>query len=169
MIRTRSHDLLGISSKMASALAGIANDSSPRMPISAAAKAYRRWFGRGSLCVALAVWAVALLHPPHGMDVSICLSKAATHLPCPGCGLMRSVSCTARGMMTEAWQYNAFGPVWLAVFTVIASVRLLPAAGRRYVRRAVIRRAALARAIYIVLIATFLTHGTLRAIAAMAP
>ena len=53
----------------------------------------RRWVGPIPTLVAWVVLVVALVHPPHGLGVEVCWTRAATDVPCPGCGLTRSVSC----------------------------------------------------------------------------
>ena len=126
------------------------------------------WPSRPTLIFALILWAVAILHPPHGLDLPICWWKATTGLPCPGCGLMRSVSCTARGMFAEAWNYHPFGPIWLAVATAGAATYLLPRSARRRLNLALTRHRRLAHAAYAALVAAFLGYGTLRALGCLA-
>ena len=79
--------------------------------------------------------AIAIVHPPHGMGVPLCLTRATLGVPCPGCGLTRSVSCTARGMFAQAWHYNPFGPLFLTSFIGVAFTSVLPLRRRSAVYR----------------------------------
>src|SRR5512140_1663551 len=123
------------------------------------------WLGRPTLILAGILWAVAILHPAQGWDLPICWWQSATGLPCPGCGLMRSVSCTARGMMVDAWHYHPFGPIWLAVATAGAAGWLLPKRAQQRFTAALARHRRVANAAYAVLVAAFLMYGIGRALA----
>jgi hypothetical protein len=48
----------------------------------------------------------------------LCLWKAITGVPCPGCGMTRSFAFLAHGDLVEAIEMNAFGPV---MFVLVAS------------------------------------------------
>ncbi len=45
---------------------------------------------------------------------SVCIFKNITGLPCPGCGLTRSVVYSAHGQWQQAITYHPFGPLFLA-------------------------------------------------------
>ncbi len=65
------------------------------------------------LLVAAAVTAgVSLLG--HGL----CPSRELLGLPCPGCGLTRSILLILRGHFVESWQLQPFGYAWLALGVV---------------------------------------------------
>jgi len=62
----------------------------------------------GKPCL-FAAWSglfLAAVTPPHGAGFTVCWLKASTGIPCPGCGLTRSLSCALRGMFMESWQYH---------------------------------------------------------------
>lgn len=67
--------------------------------------------------------AIALFAPLDRIEYSICYFYNATALPCPGCGLTRSVIRIFHLNFAEAWFFNPFGyPVALAfVFFSIAA------------------------------------------------
>lgn len=44
---------------------------------------------------------------------SLCIFKNTTGLPCPGCGLTRSVVYAAHGLWHQAFTYHPFGPLFL--------------------------------------------------------
>lgn len=118
---------------------------------------------RATLLVAWGTLAVAVAHPPHGTGVPLCWMKATTGLPCPGCGLMRSVSCLARGRFAESWRYHPFGTLVLGVCVCIVAGPLLPQ-GRRDTMNGAPRAESKRRAAYALLVGAFLLHGTARAV-----
>lgn len=54
---------------------------------------------------------------------SLCPFRNITGLPCPGCGLTRSVVYSAHGQWQQAIAYHPFGPLFL----VGAGIALIPA------------------------------------------
>src|SRR5205085_11441752 len=125
----------------------------------------RASFGRPSRAWAthwFVEWAVlgtAVCLPPHGTALSLCWLKATTGVPCPGCGLMRSVSCTAGGMFGDALAYNPFGPIVLAGCMIAAAGWTLPSRTRAALARI---SAAHRRNAYILVVAAFLLFGFVR-------
>jgi hypothetical protein len=92
-----------------------------------------RVFTRASASTTVLAWVVlvgAVVHPADGMGVPICPSHLVTGLPCPGCGLTRSVSCAIRGDLSLSWHYHPFGAGILLLVAVVAVVGILPAASR---------------------------------------
>ena len=95
---------------------------------------------------------------------AICWMNASSGLPCPGCGLMRSVSCTARGMWYDAWTYHPFGPLLFAACVLVAGWSLLPMRHRERIASWLERRRSLPTRLYTALVAAFLTFGMIRAL-----
>ncbi len=60
-------------------------------------------------------------------DVPLCWFHSMTGLPCPGCGLTRSVFAIGGGDFADAWRYNPFGYV---VYGVLLVLLVLPALAR---------------------------------------
>lgn len=80
-----------------------------------AARAVRRdWdsYKTGLIVVAVIMAVVSLLG--HGL----CPSRELLGLPCPGCGLTRSILLILRGQWAESWQLQPFGYAWLALAMV---------------------------------------------------
>lgn len=74
----------------------------------------RDWDGykTGLLTAAAIVAGVSLLG--HGL----CPSRELLGLPCPGCGLTRSILLILRGQWAESWRLQPFGYAWLALAVV---------------------------------------------------
>ncbi|NLE58349.1 MAG: DUF2752 domain-containing protein [Planctomycetes bacterium] len=93
----------------------------------------------------------------------VCWLARWTGIPCPGCGLSRSLSCAIHGMFGASWEYHPFGVFFLVVFAMIATASLLPIGMRRRLVGFVERHDRLLRGAYFVSITLFLTYGAARA------
>lgn len=119
---------------------------------------------RTSVTAAWLVLALAAFHPPHGLAVPLCLFRATTGAPCWGCGLSRSVSCSLRGMLAEAWAYHPFGPIVATLFAGIAITSVLSVRRRSRVAMLLDRNPRVTVSSYSGFVALFVTFGTLRAL-----
>lgn len=74
----------------------------------------RDWnsYKTGLIIVAFIMVAVSLLG--HGL----CPSKELVGLPCPGCGLTRSILLILQGKFAESWELQPFGYAWLTLAAV---------------------------------------------------
>lgn len=71
---------------------------------------------------------LTLLLAPRGLPfVPVCWFHSMTELPCPGCGLTRSVFAIGSGELVAAWHFNPFGYL---VYGVLFVLLLLPLLGR---------------------------------------
>ena len=74
----------------------------------------RDWDGyKTGLMVAAAI-VVGLRLLGHGL----CPSRELVGLPCPGCGLTRSILLILQGRFAESWRLQPFGYAWLALAAV---------------------------------------------------
>ena len=64
--------------------------------------------------------------PSEGVGFTICLFYRSTQLPCPGCGLTRSVASTLEADLPLALSYNVGGPVATLLFVTLAVTAVLP-------------------------------------------
>ncbi|MCZ6835083.1 MAG: DUF2752 domain-containing protein [Planctomycetota bacterium] len=126
---------------------------------------FNRWFGKTSVVLAWLGLCLAIVHPPHGTGVSVCLFSSSVGMPCPGCGMTRSLSCAARGLFEESWSYHPFGLLLLMLFTCTAGLSLLPGATRRRFAASVMRHHRAVTFVYIAFIVSFATFGAVRSIA----
>jgi len=127
-------------------------------------RVYGLWLGKH--CV-LAAWLglfLALISPPHGLGLPLCWFHSATGLPCPGCGLTRSLSCGIRGLFLESWQYHPLGLAILALFIFTAAQSVLPTVHRERLGRFIQSRALFFNALYLAFVMAFVCFGAARAI-----
>ena len=122
------------------------------------------WLRRRYLPLICAGLALAFVHPPGGLGVCVCLFRTATGIPCPGCGLTRSLSCTLHGEFAAAWSYHPFGPILAILLLLIAVAGLLPYTARARLAQALARRPRLVGGLYAILVGAFLLHGIARAL-----
>jgi hypothetical protein len=122
----------------------------------------RLFLGPRASLFAWIILAAVILHPPHGLNLPICWMQTYAGVPCPGCGLTRSMSCAVRGMMADSWSYHPFGALFLGAFAFLALLSL----DQRLRARLNLFRTAHRRALtiaYTLFIAAFLMFGTARA------
>ena len=122
------------------------------------------WLNKYSVLVAWVGLALAVISPPHGSGISVCWFQATTGLPCPGCGMTRSLSCGIRGMFRESWEYHPFGLFVLALFVATAAQSLFPAHMRDGLKQFIEARAKVFKISYLVFVIVFVSFGTTRAL-----
>lgn len=85
---------------------------------------HRVLFDRPSRLIAPWLLLGSFLIPAKGIGFSICGFKALTSLPCPSCGLGRSLACLSHLHFGESLHFHPFGPAvyGLLVFLVISSL-----------------------------------------------
>lgn len=87
--------------------------------------AARRWTWPFDLLGTLDVMAFVLLtaifitsvlyHPMDEGGLIVCMMRAATGIPCPGCGLTRSFCAIAKGEVGRAFHFHLLGPVLFGI------------------------------------------------------
>jgi len=123
-------------------------------------------FWLGKHCV-LAAWLgllLAVASPPHGSGMAVCWVQGATGIPCPGCGMTRSLSCAIRGMFLESWHYHPMGLFVLALFLFTAGQSLLPKALRDRLVGLMQSRAVFFNSFYLAFVVAFVGFGVVRAL-----
>ena len=141
-------------------IAGAGKRSTERRP----ADKYRITTNKTIIVAAWLALLVSALHPARGLGFTICPLRACTGIPCPGCGLTRSLSCHVRGMFIEGWHNHPLGIVFLAMAIVIAVLSVLPRDVRNRVEVVLGRFSRLTSVAGILFVAAFLGHGIWRAI-----
>ena len=117
-----------------------------------------------SLRAAPVVLLVTFVMPPGGLPITLCWFHAVTGLPCPGCGLTRSLASLSHGHLGDAFRYHPFGLVLYALFVGLTAAGLAGEARRARLRAWLEQRAlaARSRAVYHGLVAAFLGFGLVR-------
>lgn len=136
-----------------------------RLRGSAGGRVYGALFGAWTSYVSLAALGLSFVLPLNGVGIPLCWFKRMTHLPCPGCGMTRSVTCISHGQLGLALHYHPFGPVLYALG--IASV--LGWLGHRtglFPKEALLRfferHGGVARVVYTLFIVAFIGFGLVR-------
>ncbi|HEX5220893.1 MAG TPA: DUF2752 domain-containing protein [Verrucomicrobiae bacterium] len=124
----------------------------------------RLWLGRHSTLMAWLGLLLALITPPNGSGFSICWWQEGTGLPCPGCGVTRSLSCGLRGRLVESVQYHPFGLPILLLFAATAVYSLIPNDGKNRVKVFLAGRAVAVNATYLCFVISFVSFGFLRSL-----
>lgn len=91
-----------------------------------------------------------------------CSFLHATGLPCPGCGLTRSVMATLRGDFAAAWVYNPIGILMTLLFLALGVLIFLPTSLRRRLRRALKPAEAWTALLTLAFFLLLLFHGVVR-------
>jgi len=126
-------------------------------------RVYDLWLGKHSVIAAWLGLLLAVVSPPHGSGISLCWIESATGLPCPGCGLTRSLSCGLRGIFIESWQYHPMGLVILALFVCTAGQSVIPKLYRHRLVEFMQSRSVLFSSLYVAFVFLFIAFGALRA------
>lgn len=100
--------------------------------------------------------------PADGFGRDLCYVHATSGLPCPGCGLSRSVAHGVRGHLVQALWYNPFGLIVLPYALTVVSSLVWPRSLKERVRSWLEPRGEGFKRVYMGLIIAFLSYGTLR-------
>ncbi len=100
---------------------------------------------------------------PVGSGISMCGMKQTTGLPCPGCGLTRSVTSMLHGDLIAAWQYNPFGFGFALFFLLAAPTAFLTRNARARLRDRIRPYSTIIFSMIMIFVISMLGHGILRA------
>ena len=94
----------------------------PALPAHAAGRSRRRLI-LPLICLAALGLSLALDPDRPTMGIELCPMKAASGLPCPGCGITRSMVHCSRGDFPGAFRHHPLGPaMWLAAIIGASSI-----------------------------------------------
>ena len=92
-------------------------------------------FIRVAQITALILLMVGIILPSGGLGVPLCMFKRVFSLPCPGCGLTRSVSSVLHGDFLKSWHYHPLGIFFVAVALLFVVNLAMPRRRTVIVRR----------------------------------
>ena len=122
------------------------------------------WLGKISVFVAWLGLFLAVISPPHGLGITTCWFQYSTGLPCPGCGMTRSLSCGIRGMFVESWNYHPMGLLVLALFAMTAAQSIFPRQVRLKLINFIHAHALVFNTAYLAFVIAFVGFGAARAL-----
>jgi hypothetical protein len=95
-----------------------------------------RWLAIGGMGATLvAPYLILQFAPEAEFGQSICPHKLLTGLPCPGCGITRSIMALYRGDLSGSLAYHVFGiPLVIACVIGITTLGIEMGTGRRFSR-----------------------------------
>ena len=126
---------------------------------------YRLLFNPFATWGSLAMLLLVSHLPPDGAGVPVCLFRAMTGLPCPGCGLTRALSSLIQGHPAAAFSYHPFAFLVLPLFAMLATHNFLPLAARQRLQAFCGEHDRLVRRGYHGFIYTFVAFGVVRMLA----
>ena len=120
----------------------------------------RMLLGRFTRVFAAVVVAAAFVLPGDGTGFfQVCWFKAISHLPCPGCGLSRSLASITHLQFGNSLAYHPFGLVVFLLLCAILVVSLSPARVRARVVGWLDARDGRVRTVYMTGVTAFLVYG----------
>lgn len=79
-----------------------------------------------STVISLLVIITSFILPPDGLGRSTCGLYILTKLPCPACGLTRSVTSISHMKFVKAFYYHPFGFIFYIIFLFLAIYNFMP-------------------------------------------
>lgn len=137
-----------------------------RAPEARGAAVLRALTSPGTRVLAAVALVLSLVLPPGGMGPTLCWFQAQSHLPCPGCGMTRSLVSLAHLDLGASWAYHPFGLVAAAIFVFSLVTLLLGRRGRAWLQDRFERHGRMAHVLYRGFVAAFLTYGLVRLVLA---
>jgi len=123
---------------------------------------YRLLFNPFATWGSLAMLLLVSHLPPDGTGIQVCLFRALSGLPCPGCGLTRALSSLVQGHPAAAFDYHPFAFIVLPLFAMLAAHNFLPLAARQRLQAFCGEHDRLIRRGYHGFVYSFVAFGTLR-------
>ncbi len=119
-----------------------------------------RWSGLVGVCALL----ISLFLPTEGLGINLCFFYDSLSLPCPGCGLTRSVTNITHFQWGSAWRYNPFGFVAYGTFLFMAICAILPRTWLESFRNTIQRQEERLVWIMMAVLTALMVHGIARLI-----
>ncbi len=110
----------------------------------------------------LLVIIISFILPPEGLGRSTCGLYILTKLPCPACGLTRSVTSISHLRFAKAFYYHPFGFIFYIIFLFLAIYNFMPEKIKNIIKVFFIKNEDIIRSILLFLICSFMIHGIAR-------
>ena len=123
---------------------------------------YGVFFGRFTQFAALPVMFLSFILPVDGAGVTICWIKRWCNLPCPGCGLTRSITCLSQLEFQKAWQYHPFGFLIYGLFVLNVLLMFQREKAKQHIQCWFLQNDCVIRPTYWTLVTLFLVFGGVR-------
>lgn len=117
---------------------------------------------RNTIFLAWVTLAVGVVLPSKGTDYSFCGLYSTLHLPCPACGMTRSVSSFLHGHWDWSWQFHPMGGIVALGLLAVAGASFWPERWRESARQWLTRHERPALWVLYSLIALWLLYGFAR-------
>ncbi|MEQ8790919.1 MAG: DUF2752 domain-containing protein [Pirellulaceae bacterium] len=125
-------------------------------------KLYDVFFSPFATAFAVVALVLSMFLPSDGLGITVCLFKSLYGLPCPGCGLTRSVTCISHLQFAKAWDYHPFGMLVYALFVANVVLIVVPKAGRESLKGWMAVNEPWLKPVYLAMVLSFLTFGCFR-------
>lgn len=110
----------------------------------------------------LLVIIISFILPTDGLDRSTCGLYILTKLPCPACGLTRSVTSISHIKFNKAFYYHPFGFIFYIIFLFLALYNFMPEKIKDIIKIFFIKNEDIIRYILLFLICSFMIYGIAR-------
>jgi len=121
-------------------------------------------FGRLTNVFSLLAIAATFFLPEDGLQIDLCWIQKTLSLPCPGCGLTRSVTCISHLALTKSLTYHPFGILIYSFFMVNVLCLITPGRFNRGMRNIISQNERAAWAAYSAAVLCFVAFGIARMI-----
>jgi hypothetical protein len=121
-----------------------------------------------STWLALLIVVGSFLLPTAGLGVEVCLVSIMGEVPCPGCGLTRSLTNLAHLEVGRAFGYHPFGLVLYPLVIALALTNFVGRRRREHIRAWLVRHTVPARRLYLGFVYSFVAFGVVRLVSALA-
>ena len=112
--------------------------------------------------ISLLVIIISFILSPDGLGRSTCGLYILTKLPCPACGLTRSVTSISHMKFAKAFYYHPFGFIFYIIFLFLALYNFMPEKIKDIIKVFFIKNEDIIRYILLFLICSFMIYGIAR-------
>ena len=118
-------------------------------------------------CCALLALTLSVFLPADGLEITVCWFRWCFELPCPGCGLTRSITSISHLQFENAWRYHPFGPLVYAVFVANTLLLIIPQTMRGKFRNKISSHSWWLYPLYMAIVLSFCVFGGMRLLVVM--